>query len=319
MKRAFTLIELLVVIAIIAILAAILFPVFAQAKEAAKKTQTLSNTKQTATSILIYTTDSDDVFPISNSIDDGGGCGYGAGNAGQLLTQGWAATTPSGADDPSCDKIDQVAWVNSTHAYRKSYDLMTQAGAQQFDTYVASYMATFVKAPALSSLAMNGLLTEYSATAVANPSKNPLIWPGSYKYNWRGALAIPANPSLFCGAPGAGGATCKFSAASPPSSFGWNAANNGDQFWRFTNLNSTLWMYGKGFNYAATDSSAKFVVQGNGGSHNGPALTLNSAGVLASVLRCTTTGAANGYYVSWFRPDSQYNYPTNATSLACGW
>ena len=42
MKKAFTLIELLVVIAIIAILAAILFPVFAQAKEAAKKTATLS-------------------------------------------------------------------------------------------------------------------------------------------------------------------------------------------------------------------------------------------------------------------------------------
>ena len=45
-KKAFTLIELLVVIAIIAILAAILFPVFAQAKEAAKKTACLSNEKQ---------------------------------------------------------------------------------------------------------------------------------------------------------------------------------------------------------------------------------------------------------------------------------
>jgi prepilin-type N-terminal cleavage/methylation domain-containing protein len=51
LKRAFTLIELLVVIAIIAILAAILFPVFAQAKEAAKRTQCLSNTKQTATAV----------------------------------------------------------------------------------------------------------------------------------------------------------------------------------------------------------------------------------------------------------------------------
>jgi len=45
-SKAFTLIELLVVIAIIAILAAILFPVFAQAKAAAKKTQSLSNLKQ---------------------------------------------------------------------------------------------------------------------------------------------------------------------------------------------------------------------------------------------------------------------------------
>jgi len=62
---AFTLIELLVVIAIIAILAAILFPVFAQAKLAAKKTQSLSNIKQMGTAIIMYNGDSEDVFPIT--------------------------------------------------------------------------------------------------------------------------------------------------------------------------------------------------------------------------------------------------------------
>jgi prepilin-type N-terminal cleavage/methylation domain-containing protein/prepilin-type processing-associated H-X9-DG protein len=60
MKRAFTLIELLVVIAIIAILAAILFPVFAQAKEAAKKTACLSNLKQLGLSYFLYAGDNDD-------------------------------------------------------------------------------------------------------------------------------------------------------------------------------------------------------------------------------------------------------------------
>ncbi len=59
-KRAFTLIELLVVIAIIAILAAILFPVFAQAKTAAKQTSSLSNVKQIMTSVMIYNGDYDD-------------------------------------------------------------------------------------------------------------------------------------------------------------------------------------------------------------------------------------------------------------------
>lgn len=63
MKRAFTLIELLVVIAIIAILAAILFPVFAQAKEAAKRTQCLSNLKQAGTAMLMYVNDYDDTAP----------------------------------------------------------------------------------------------------------------------------------------------------------------------------------------------------------------------------------------------------------------
>lgn len=61
--RAFTLIELLVVIAIIAILAAILFPVFAQAKEAAKKTACLSNTKQISLGLNMYIGDNDDVYP----------------------------------------------------------------------------------------------------------------------------------------------------------------------------------------------------------------------------------------------------------------
>ena len=63
-RRAFTLIELLVVIAIIAILAAILFPVFAQAKEAAKKTTCISNLKQIGLSTTLYLSDFDDQYPI---------------------------------------------------------------------------------------------------------------------------------------------------------------------------------------------------------------------------------------------------------------
>ncbi|MGV3619067.1 MAG: prepilin-type N-terminal cleavage/methylation domain-containing protein [Fimbriimonas sp.] len=86
--RAFTLIELLVVIAIIAILAAILFPVFAQAKIAAKKTQTLSSLKQIGTATQMYMGDYDDMYvPFSNN----------AGDAAQ-----WSALrhTPPGLIDP---------------------------------------------------------------------------------------------------------------------------------------------------------------------------------------------------------------------------
>lgn len=65
MRRAFTLIELLTVIAIIALLAAILFPVFARAKKAARQTQCISNIKQIGTAMAIYMGDYDGVFPFA--------------------------------------------------------------------------------------------------------------------------------------------------------------------------------------------------------------------------------------------------------------
>ena len=65
-RRGFTLIELLVVIAIIAILAAILFPVFAQARDKARGAACLSNVKQLGTGLIMYVQDYDEVLPHHN-------------------------------------------------------------------------------------------------------------------------------------------------------------------------------------------------------------------------------------------------------------
>lgn len=104
-RKAFTLIELLVVIAIIAILAAILFPVFAQAKEAAKKTQWLSNQKQVGLGIVMYANDYDDTMPLSNS----GGIGI----------PGWGFGRPD------------TIWVENVQPYVKNWQLFRCPGDPQ--------------------------------------------------------------------------------------------------------------------------------------------------------------------------------------------
>src|SRR5512141_1862141 len=68
MRKGFTHIELLVVIAIIAILAAILFPVFAKAREKARAASCMSNLKQIALATLMYVQDYDQVFPSSRIV-----------------------------------------------------------------------------------------------------------------------------------------------------------------------------------------------------------------------------------------------------------
>ncbi|HZT43790.1 MAG TPA: prepilin-type N-terminal cleavage/methylation domain-containing protein [Chthonomonadaceae bacterium] len=101
-NKAFTLIELLVVIAIIAILAAILFPVFAQAREQARKTSCLSNVKQLNTGVQMYIQDYDEAVP---------------------LTIGTNPSTP-GNDFTADLGTSVVTWQDTVQPYIKSYNVL---------------------------------------------------------------------------------------------------------------------------------------------------------------------------------------------------
>jgi len=69
-RKGFTLIELLIVIAIISILAAILFPVFARARENARRTSCMSNLKQIGLGVMMYAQDYDEKYPLSTMVND---------------------------------------------------------------------------------------------------------------------------------------------------------------------------------------------------------------------------------------------------------
>jgi prepilin-type N-terminal cleavage/methylation domain-containing protein len=115
-RRAFTLIELLVVIAIIAILAAILFPVFAQAKTAAKKSSSLSNVKQLGTAAAMYMGDVDDMLPLESNADLAPGT--------SLATQLNAGTAQT--------------WVLLLQPYVKNYGILVDPGLGDTENFYGS-------------------------------------------------------------------------------------------------------------------------------------------------------------------------------------
>ena len=100
-RRGFTLIELLVVIAIIAILAAILFPVFARARENARRASCQSNLKQLALGIIAYVQDYDEKLPIvlGNNVNNDNGYGW-AGSTQSYLKSTQILQCPSEPTPP---------------------------------------------------------------------------------------------------------------------------------------------------------------------------------------------------------------------------
>jgi len=115
-KSAFTLIELLVVIAIIAILAAVLFPVFATAREKARMTSCLSNEKQIALGLIQYSQDYDELMPIGTANYGGQATwwNWGMGWAGQVypyVKSTAVFTCPDDTQVPTCTGCTEVSYA----------------------------------------------------------------------------------------------------------------------------------------------------------------------------------------------------------------
>lgn len=294
-RKAFTLIELLVVIAIIAILAAILFPVFAQAKEAAKKTQGLSQAKQVGTGIMIYTADYDDNYPIMIIPNSGGNWQY---NLTPTVPANWFYTTQS------IINRHEVFWVNTTYPYLKNSQILSHPSGN--DSADSATTTTGI-APYKIGLAANGLLSTYTQTAIDNPSTVTLLWNGHGKTNWVGrSFAVPA---LRCGGPVNG--TCRFNPSGYPDS--WNGGGSAfGSAWFVPSGLDTNWAYQMGVITVRTDTSAKFIKIGRVGGGSGgydylrdPWSNYDASGKAISYTGCRPSGSASNvpYYWCFFRPD----------------
>ena len=204
MKNAFTLIELLVVIAIIAILAAILFPVFAQAKLAAKKITSVSNQKQQGLGLIMYAGDYDDMYPREDgcTLNDSINTAYNVQPAGTSPLP--FCNGANGNNGGYAFRDNHYEWQKWVYPYTKNYGLFMHPVIQKDPTGWAEgeldggYALNLALTGALNINLSTGQLASYggrtsflggSTTAVPQPASAMLIMEqttysvvGGYEY-----------------------------------------------------------------------------------------------------------------------------------------
>jgi prepilin-type N-terminal cleavage/methylation domain-containing protein/prepilin-type processing-associated H-X9-DG protein len=265
-STAFTLIELLVVIAIIAILAAILFPVFAQAREKARQATCLSNMKQLSTGVLMYEQDYDEKFPLTapnNQIS--------------------SFTTPADIV-PGNIPLRQSFWSNSIQPYIKNWQVYTCPSATDSRSDVFGVSASQNNGITFS-YTLNGYLNAWPLAGSPAPANVIVFSEGLGKGTMpRYANAFPlavdnsGNPMPNF-SPG-DGTNC--STAAGPYGFSFNY----DRSWK---------VHTDGSNYTYMDGHAKYV---RNPSNRSPWAQLNPDGTPAFLW--TADPASTGWCGTWY-------------------
>jgi prepilin-type N-terminal cleavage/methylation domain-containing protein len=209
-QKAFTLIELLVVIAIIAILAAILFPVFAQAKIAAKATVAISNLKEASLAIIMYSNDVDDCFPLAFS-DDPTGQGYWSWQGKvQPYVKNWGVllnpmiVAPSGTSTAIYQRMEHMGTLPVKGAV---VNMPAKNGVYPIDNFLSGN----VNAELDGIMGFGALEWGYSSgtnpntgfpsittTSVGNPADNVMVTPATAWDYWMGIFGNLGSPFANC-------------------------------------------------------------------------------------------------------------------------
>lgn len=290
-NRAFTLIELLVVIAIIAILAAILFPVFAQAREKARAISCLSNIKQVSLGVLMYVQDYDETYPEYFY---------------NLSVQ--PPTDPPFTPD---EKDTMVGWNEVIYPYIKSIQLFTCPDTPRAKTLTVGSDGTGFGADDSAPTGATG----YSINARLAGDNGPLDDGAQHPPLAIAGVEFPAATILLSEASSHCSDGC---ASSDENEWGWEGRHVDKLYgdgWNFgAPPNADYISTGKpphakhtlGANYALSDGHAKFYSAGAMGKLTLPATAAQVAQAASIVADITGTRIT-------YCPDSacRYNVPVN--------
>jgi len=236
-RKAFTLIELLVVIAIIAILAAILFPVFAQAREKARQSTSTSNLKQCGTGVAMYVQDYDETFPIAHPNN---------------LAGNFIFTSPP-ALRPPATLARQIHVMNAIQPYIKNYQLYANPSS-------LTWSVNPIANNPLLHYTFNGLLNQYPMAGIPQSTAVVTFWSGMLKNQLTGYAV--ANPVLNCSQE-ANPAPCVYKPCNRDATgrcVSCSTGNGKDSFpILFAGMNNyNGWVHGQGDVFAYADGHVKY-------------------------------------------------------------